>query len=82
MKGRYFIHAINHTILVVDATPIGLPEEAYPPEGKKQSLISFRFQTWEAAENFLAMAGASPKSLSGTRNTLKATSIAVLTIPS
>ncbi|MFY9729629.1 MAG: hypothetical protein WB723_02205 [Candidatus Acidiferrales bacterium] len=80
MNRRYLLHAINHTILLVDATPIGLANEVYPPDGKEQSLTSLRFQGWEAAERFLLKAGADPEMLHETRNALKATSLAVLTM--
>lgn len=40
MKRRYLIHMINHAVLLVDATPIGLATEVYLPEGKEQSLSS------------------------------------------
>ena len=80
MKRRYLLHAINHTVLLVDATPIGLANEVYPPDGKEQALTSLRFQGWEATERFLLEAGADPKALSETRKALKATSLAVLTI--
>jgi hypothetical protein len=80
MIRRYLLYAIHHTVLLVDATPIGMPNEVYPPEGKKQSLTSLRFQGWEAAERFLVKAGAAPETLHETRDTLKAASLAVLTV--
>jgi hypothetical protein len=80
MNRRYLLHAINHTILLVDATPIGLANKVYPPDGKEQLLTSLRFQGWEAAEGFLRKAGADPELLHETRNALKATSLAVLTM--
>jgi hypothetical protein len=80
MIRRYLLYAINHTVLLVDATPIDLPDEVYPPEGKKQSLTSLCFQGWEAAERFLMKAGADPEMLVETRDTLKAASLAVLTV--
>jgi hypothetical protein len=82
MKHRFLIHSLNHTVLVIDATPIGLHTEIYPPEGKSQSLTSLRFQSWLAAEQFLLGAGADPEVLRKTREKLKATSLAILTVPS
>ena len=77
---RHLIHEMNHTILVVDATPIGLPTEIYPVRGKEQPLSSFRFQSWQDAESFLLGMGAKSELLHQTRDSLKATSLAVLTI--
>lgn len=67
---------------MVDATPIGLPDEIYPPEGKRQSLTSLRFQNWPAAEQFLLKNGADPAALREMWEALKGVGIAVLTIPS
>jgi hypothetical protein len=57
-----------------------LYNEFFPPEGKKQLLTSLRFQSWQAAEQFLLNKGAKPEVLRETQKTLKATSLAVLTI--
>jgi len=81
MIKRYLIHMLNHTILLIDVTPVGLPAQVFPPEGLEQTLVSFRFQTWQTAEQFLRKAGADAELLHATRRTLNATSLAVLTIP-
>jgi hypothetical protein len=80
MKHRFLIHSLNHTILWVDVTAIGLPTEVYPPEGKLQSVPSLRFQTWHAAEGYLLGWGASQRSLSTATESLKKAGVAVLTI--
>ena len=77
---RFLIHELNHTILVVDITPVGLPTEVYPPEGKNQELTAHRFQGWERAEEFLQGRGADLKLLGRTRDSLRESSVAVLTI--
>jgi hypothetical protein len=77
---RYLIYPVNHTVLLVDATPIGLPNEIYPPEGKKQLLTSLRFQSWAPAEQFLLSSGATAEMLHGMRNALRTADAAVLTI--
>jgi hypothetical protein len=81
MRSRYLIHILNHTVLLVDATAVGLPTEIYPPQGRKQSLPSIRFQTWETAQQFLLKNGADPDLLHKVEGQLRATSVAVLTIP-
>jgi len=78
---RFLIHELNHTILIVDITPVGLPTEVYPPEGKNQELMALRFQGWERAEEFLQDRGADLKLLGQTRDSLRKSSVAVLTIP-
>jgi hypothetical protein len=80
VKRRYLIHEINHTILVIDETPIGLPGEIYPPEGKEHNLYSLRFQTWRAAEQHLLKMGAELEVLQRTRRILDKQSVAGLTI--
>jgi hypothetical protein len=80
LKNRYLIHSINHTFLLVDITPVGMPSEVLPLEGEKQTLSSIRFRSWRAAEQFLIKMGADLERLRKTRETLKATSLAVLTI--
>jgi hypothetical protein len=81
MKRRFLIHSLNHTSLVVDITEIGLPTEIYPPEGKLQPVPSLRFQNWHSVEEHLLGLGANRKSLDCVVETLKRTSVAVLTIP-
>ena len=80
MKHRYLIHSLNHTILLVDITEIGLPDEVYPPEGREQLVSSLRLQSWLAAEQFLLRAGAEKKQLARAWDLLKAKGVAVLTI--
>jgi len=81
MKHRFLIHSLNHTSLLVNITEIGSPTEVYPPEGKSQSVPSLRFQGWHNVERYLLGLGANQKSLSSLAETLKKTSVAVLTIP-
>jgi hypothetical protein len=80
MNQRFLIHSINHTILLVDITSIGLPTEIYPPEGKAQDLLSLRFQTWQEAERFLLRLGAAELPLEKANSWLKKMGLAVLTI--
>lgn len=58
MTARYIIYPLNHTILAVDITGIGLPEGIYPPEGKLKMVPSFRFHNWVAAKSFFLTKGA------------------------
>jgi hypothetical protein len=81
MKHRFLIHSLNHTSLLVDITEVGSPTEVYPPEGKLQSVRSLRFQGWHNAERYLLGLGANQKSLNTLAETLKNTSVGVLTIP-
>jgi hypothetical protein len=80
VKRRYLIWEVNHTIVLIDATPIGLPNEIYPPEGKRQSLTCLRFQGWTPAERFLHADGADAKALSRVRKEHMGSGVSVLTI--
>lgn len=80
MKRRFLIHDLNHTILLVDITDIGLPAEVYPADGKSQSVGSLRFQTWHDAEQYLVRSGANQESLNAVKHNLKKAGVAVLTI--
>jgi len=76
MKYRFLLHSLNHTVVVVDITELGLPTEIYPPTGKRQTVPSLRFQSWGDAEQYLVGLGARAQEIAG----LKKTSVAVLTI--
>jgi hypothetical protein len=80
VKRRYLIWEVNHTIVLIDATPIGLPNETYPPEGKRQPLTSLRFQGWTPAERFLLNDGADAGVLSRVRKEHTVSGVSVLTI--
>lgn len=78
MKRRYLVWQVNHTIVLVDTTPIVLPTEIFPPEGKAESLLSLRFQSWKFAEKFLLDRGASRDDLDKTRDSLPKSSMAIV----
>jgi hypothetical protein len=81
MKHRFLIHSLNHTTLLVDITPVGIPSEVLPSEGKPQSLSSRRFQGWPAAEKYLVDCGVDDTQLKKLRSSLKQSGTAVVTIP-
>jgi hypothetical protein len=80
MKSRFLLHSLNHTIVLVDITKIGLPNESYPPEGKPQPVSALRFQSWKSAETYLLGLGATSGMIDQTSSQLHKTSVAVLTI--
>jgi hypothetical protein len=80
MGHRFLVHGLNHTILLVDITEIGLPTEILPPEGKTQSVPSLRFTSWHDAERHLLARGASQEDLSKLRDRFKLAGVAVLTV--
>jgi len=75
---HYVLHEINHTMLLIDITPISIPREILPPEGKAEDLLSLRFQSWKWAEKFLLDSGASRDNLNKTRDSLTKTSLAMV----
>ena len=80
MRYRFLIHELNHTILLVDITAIGLPSAIFPPGGNPQSLPSLRFHSWLPSEQHLLALGASEASLKATKDQLLTANVAVLTI--
>jgi hypothetical protein len=41
VRHRFVVYPLNHTILLVDLTEIGIPDEIYPQEGKLQMVPPF-----------------------------------------
>jgi hypothetical protein len=80
MKNRFLFHSLNHTVVLVDITQIGLPNEIYPPEGKPQPVSALRFQSWKYVEKYLLELGATTHMIDQTSSQLFKTSVAVLTI--
>ena len=80
MRYRFLIHELNHTVLLVDITAIGLPSAIFPPGGNAQSVPSLRFQSWLASEQHLLALGASEDALKAIKDRLLNANVAVLTI--
>ncbi len=78
VKRRYLVFQVNHSVLLVDTSSIGLPNEVFPPEGKAEALPSLRFRSWSWAEKFLLEGGASRDDLDKTKDLLPKTSLAML----
>jgi hypothetical protein len=78
LKRRYLVFEVNHTVLLVDTSSIGLVNEILPPEGKEEALPALRFRSWSWAEKFLLEGGASRDDLDKTRDLLPKTSLAML----
>ncbi|MGA8742739.1 MAG: hypothetical protein WB561_16250 [Terracidiphilus sp.] len=81
MIERYIIHPLNHTILLVDISAIGLPSGVYPPEGDLKMVPSYRFQNLSSATEFLLKRGAGVDELEKASTTASKGAIFVLTIP-
>jgi hypothetical protein len=80
MIPRFVIYPLNHTILVLDVTEIGLPTGIYPPEGELKMVPSIRFHNWRYAEAFFVTRGARQEELEKLSALVKRGMIAVLTI--
>ena len=80
MKHRFLVHSLNHTVLLVDITAIGLPAEVYPSEGKPQAVQTLRFQTWGSAKEYLRGLGTSEERLDEIGANVKGAGLGVLTI--
>jgi hypothetical protein len=80
MNHRFLMHELNHTCLLVDIPAIGLPNEILPVEGKVQNVPTFRFMSWDHAKKYLQGLGAKTKPIEATEESLKRTSVGILTI--
>jgi len=80
MKHRFLVHFLNHTVLLVDISEIGVATQIYPPEGKPQAVSSLRFQSLRDAEQYLVGLGAGRKLLDMTIENVRKTGATVLSI--
>ncbi len=80
MIARFLIYPLNHTILAVDVTEIGLPTGIYPPDGELKMLPSLRFHNWRYAEAYFLKKGARPDIIAKISALVAKGSIAELTI--
>jgi hypothetical protein len=80
MKHRFLLHDLNHTVLAVDITEMGIPKTPVESEGQKQTVPSIRFRTWSHAKEYFTKLGANSDSLVKVADSLKKTAVAVLTI--
>ena len=80
MKHRFLLHNLNHTILTVDITSVGLPTEPITDEGEMRSLSAVRFRGWHEAERHFLGLGAKQESLRHVDESLRKTGVAILTI--
>lgn len=80
LKRRYLLFLVSHSVLLVDASSVGAPNEILPKEGKAQTLSSLLFGSWQRAEKHLVESGASHDDLVKTRDSLEKTSVALVQI--
>lgn len=78
LKRRYLVFEVNHSVLLVDTSSIGLLKEILPPEGRAETLHSLRLRSWSWAEKFLLEGGASRDDLDKARDLLPKTSLAMI----
>jgi hypothetical protein len=72
VKHRFLVHNLNHNVPLVDVRSIGIPREIDLPEGKPQTVRSFR------AEKCLTDCGAGDNALQGLQEPLKKNGVGVL----
>ena len=80
MKHRLLLYKLNHTILCVDISSIGLPTEKIADESETKMVPSVRFRTWANVEKYFLGLGARRESLRTTEESFRANGFAVLTI--
>ena len=80
MKHRLLLYKLNHTMLCVDISNIGLPTEKIADEGETKMVPSIRFRTWANVEKYFLGLGTVRDSLHATEESFRANGFAVLTI--
>jgi len=80
MKHRFLIHALSHTILVVDITQFGTEIEINPRTGNTKMVPALRFPVWKEAEHYFRANGADLETINQILTQLKKASVAVMTI--
>jgi hypothetical protein len=80
MRHRFLVHALSHTLLVVDITKTGLPAEIYPKTGQNQDVPSIRFNGWKDGQRYFLALGADTEMIEKTFAQIQQTGVAVLTI--
>ncbi len=63
MVHRFVIYPFSHTMLLIDITEIGRPNEIFPPEGNIQMVPTIHFQSWQHVETYLLQNGADANAL-------------------
>jgi len=74
------LYGLNHTILCVDISSVGLPTEIIADEGELKMVPSIRFRTWANVEKYLLGLETVRNSLRATEESFRANGFAVLTI--
>jgi hypothetical protein len=80
MKHRFLLHSLNHTVLVVDISEIGLASEINPRTGRAEMVPALRFVSWEDAERYFRSKGGDAETIAGSSKGLVKTGVAVMTI--
>ena len=80
MRHRFLLHHLNHTILSVDISNIGIPAEIISDLGESKTVQSIRFRTWSNAEQHFLGLGAEHNSLRAAKELLRKNGVVVLTI--
>jgi hypothetical protein len=81
MKHRFLVHSLNHTVLTVNITEIGLPNQHIEAGGQRYSVPSIWFKSWSDAEEYFSKLGVKSEELVRLRENLRKTSLAVFTVP-
>ncbi len=79
-KHRFLLHALSHTILVVEITEFGIAIEINPRTGNMTMVPALRFPVWKEAEQYFQAKGADAEVIDKTHAQLKKNGLAVLTV--
>jgi len=80
MKHRFLVQLLSHTILVVDITSFGPPNQVIPEGGEEKKVPALRFRSWQHASQYFRDRGAESQTLESLLSSLKHSGVEVLTI--
>jgi len=81
MKHRFLIHALSHTVLVVDISQFGVEIEASNVRtGNAKIVPAVRFPVWKEAEQYFRANGADAETIENAQTQLDQEGIVVMTI--
>ena len=80
MTHRFLLHSINHSLLVVDISQVGVASKFQPQTGIVEMVSALRFINWEEATLYFREKGADDETIRKSSAMLIKTSAAVMTI--
>jgi hypothetical protein len=80
MKHRFLLHSLNHAIMVVDVSEVGVEGEANLRTRNTKMVPVLRFMNWNEAVGYFRAKLADENTLEKTRSALHKRGVAVMTV--